>query len=80
MPQPICVECQTQMRCTKNDQLVHDRPVPRFVATYWLGDKFQCPACLREIVTGFGSLMMTPPRHDASAISFGPGGIDDSTT
>ena len=72
MPQPICVECQTQMRCTKNDQLVHDRPEPRFVATYWLGDKFQCPACLREIVTGFGSLMMTPPRHDSTAISFGP--------
>jgi hypothetical protein len=50
---PVCVKCGREMRCEKNGQLVNDPAVDGFPATYWAGDKFRCPECGCEIVTGF---------------------------
>ena len=48
---PICVKCCVAMRAKKNDFLVRDcKPN----ATVWRGDKYSCPECGHEIVTGFG--------------------------
>ncbi len=57
MPAPICVKCQVEMRCEKNDRLVNDVRAADFPPTYWLGDLFRCPKCHTEIVVGFGGEM-----------------------
>ena len=54
MPAPICVKCQVEMRCEKNEQFVNDIRVGSFRATHWAGDRFACPCCDAEIVIGFG--------------------------
>jgi len=53
MPAPICAKCNQEMRCVKNRQLVHDPKVGDFSETFWIGDKYECPICKSEIVTGF---------------------------
>lgn len=58
MPRPICVKCKLAMQCTKNDFPVRDPVVGDLPSTYWLGDKFSCPECGVEIVTGFGEGLM----------------------
>lgn len=50
MPAPICVQCRIEMRCVLNGQLVHDPRIGAFAETWWIGDKFGCPNCEREIV------------------------------
>jgi len=34
--------------------MVRDRGSEQFPSTYWYGDKYQCPVCGFEVVTGFG--------------------------
>lgn len=50
MPAPICVKCQVEMRCKKNEQLVNDVTVRQFPSSYWVGDLFECQACLASFV------------------------------
>lgn len=54
MPSPICLRCRVEMRCVENDCLMHDPKVGMFPETYNFGDRFECPCCESEIVTGFG--------------------------
>jgi len=51
--QPICCNCRIVMRCEKNHFIVRDPEVGGFPSTYWVGDKWKCPVCDHEIVTGF---------------------------
>jgi hypothetical protein len=67
---PICVDCNQEMKCSKNARVVHDPQVGGFPETYWVGDEFECPVCHNKVVTNFGekvakealgSLLDTPP-------------------
>ena len=51
---PICVKCKKEYQCKKNEQLVNDKAVGGFPATYWSGDLWKCPQCGHEVVTGRG--------------------------
>lgn len=53
MPTPICVKCRVEMRCAKNSFIVRDPEAGGFPSTYWASDKWACPVCGCEIVTGF---------------------------
>lgn len=54
MPAPICVECQVECVCQKNEQLFHDVKTDEWPSTYWLGDVFECPCCKWRVAIGFG--------------------------
>ena len=54
MSQPICLECSVVMHAAKNGQLVNDADICGFPPTYWRGDRWKCPGCAHEIVTGRG--------------------------
>jgi hypothetical protein len=43
------------MRCAKNAFIVRDPEASGFPSTYWAADKWACPVCGAEIVTGFSS-------------------------
>ncbi len=59
MPAPICVKCQVEMRCEKNEQLVNDVTAGQSPASYWSGDLFECRACdAAVVVVGVVSLGM----------------------
>ena len=46
---PLCANCQTEMKCIKNEVLVvGPLTLPRY------GDLYECPGCKVRIVTGFG--------------------------
>ncbi len=49
MPRPVCVKCQKEMSCQKNDFIVSNESV------LYNGDKYKCPTCEYEVVVGFGS-------------------------
>lgn len=69
---PICVECKLSMRCAQNDFVVRD-PAFSTESTVWLGDKFQCPECEKEIVVGFGGSRLASncdPAMVAEALEF----------
>ena len=53
MQQPICCKCRIVMRCEKNHFIVRDLEAEGFPSTYWVADKWKCPVCGHEIVTGF---------------------------
>lgn len=44
---PICVQCQREMRCKKNDYLFREGD------EIWAGDMYECSQCETQIVTGF---------------------------
>ena len=46
---PICVKCQTSMRCEKNGVRVKYS-----VQEAQNGDLYQCPTCGNQIIVGFG--------------------------
>ena len=46
---PVCSKCMARMHCIKNGETI----VYSMVA-YQDGDRFQCPTCGNEIITGFG--------------------------
>ena len=72
MPRPICVKCQREMSCEKNDFLVNDPQVGGFPPTFWWGDKYQCPRCEVEVVVpGFGKGFVMVPEDVAGAKSLG---------
>jgi len=52
MKPSICVPCKQEMQCEQNDFTVNDPVSGGFPATYWTGDKYKCPNCGHEIVTG----------------------------
>ncbi len=57
MPAPICLTCRVVMRCVENECLVNDPRYGHFPRTFYFGDRFRCPGCRHEIVTGFGTAM-----------------------
>lgn len=67
MPKPVCVSCRCFYRTEKNGvSIIEGMPVrngaPRGIAgdgwwtpyKLWRGDRWKCPECQHEIVTGFG--------------------------
>ena len=50
---PICVPCKRQYRCVKNGFPVKDPAVGNCPSTYWRADKWKCPNCRHEVVSGF---------------------------
>lgn len=62
MPKPICVSCRVEMVVERNGETVRDRASEGFPSTYWSGDRFSCPSCGAEIVTGFGNKISDPTR------------------
>lgn len=69
MPRPICVGCRIEMRCTKNDRVVHDPRVGEFPETFWNGDRYECDSCGSDIVIGFGG-EMHGLEHTSDMIAF----------
>lgn len=65
MPSPICVGCQREMGVAKNDCAVNDQAVSGFASTTWLGDRYRCPGCAAEVVTGFGKGMAGRVEQDS---------------
>jgi hypothetical protein len=48
--EPVCVKCSVEMRCKKNGVTAAGSTVPNYQRS---GDKYYCPECGFEIVTGF---------------------------
>ena len=69
MPRPICVSCACEMKCERNDQCVNDPKMDKFPSTYWLGDKYKCPACESEVVVDFGEGSWNRPESDSIEFS-----------
>lgn len=67
-PTPICVKCQLEMRCIKNNRPVADPSAASGPSTYWLGDEYECPECHNRIVTGFGAPMTVRPTAQFSSV------------
>ena len=47
---PICVPCQREMRCRRNDYLFADYGG----GAIWAGDMYQCEGCKARVVVGVG--------------------------
>jgi len=68
MPRPICVACQVEMRCIKNDfyavLMANEPPEPYQI---WASDKWACPKCGIEILTGFAQKPVAESWQEAFA-------------
>ena len=55
--EPVCVPCKQRMRCEKNSEFVvimtGDEPTEAY--QIWTGDRWKCPACDQETITGWGN-------------------------
>ena len=69
-PRPICVKCQSEMRCVANDFLVNDPAHGVFAATFWYGDKFGCDGCGAEVGVGFGGPVQAPQCDPSASMEF----------
>jgi hypothetical protein len=49
---PICANCEIEMRCLKNGITVAGSTVPSHVRS---GDMFHCPKCENRVVVGLGA-------------------------
>jgi hypothetical protein len=58
---PICVSCRVRYRCEKNSVVVNDPAADGFPATYWMADRFECPGCQHQIISGFSQQGTTDP-------------------
>ncbi len=58
MKPAICIKCNREMNCERNDVLVfHKMEIVNYtddIDCVALGDKFKCPVCGVEIVIGIG--------------------------
>ena len=54
---PICAKCKKEMPCVENEVMVKDKAIDGFPSTYWYGDRYECPGCGAQIITGFGNGM-----------------------
>ena len=70
MPNPICLLCRKEMKCEKNELIVHDQPEEDYPATYWMGDVFKCSECGSEIVIGFGRGLTEEQVDTKEAVEF----------
>ena len=73
MPRPICIACEVEMSCEKNEHLVKEGGC--YDPMYWSGDRYGCPSCGVQIVTGFGAGMIaeagnSPEGFDGPATPF----------
>lgn len=60
MHRPVCVKCQTELRCEKNEVVVLDMFGPNEeIYKGFYADLFQCPGCGMQIVVGFGQNAFT---------------------
>lgn len=73
---PICVKCQREMECVKNEFPVYEKGVLSRggypPVTVWCGDLFECPDCRTQIVTGFGEALSgdAVQAYEAKAMEF----------
>lgn len=51
---PVCVKCQREMECLKNEVGVVDTHKNHDYDELWLADMWECKKCGNEIVMGFG--------------------------
>lgn len=65
-PLYVCAECGMHMRCRKNEVYVIEMATfgP---AAIWYADLWECEACKREIVTGFGQRQIVEHYEDKFA-------------
>jgi hypothetical protein len=47
---PVCCQCDVEMRCKKNGITVAPESIPQHKRS---GDKYSCPSCGVSIITGF---------------------------
>jgi hypothetical protein len=69
-PNPICVDCRSEMKCSKNEFLVNDEEFDEYRATYWFGDKFTCQHCGSGVVVGFGASVTASQCDPAASVEF----------
>ena len=66
---PICANCNVEMGCVRNEVAIWHPMEPVIkgleieIDFVVLGDKYECPKCSANIVTGFGK-MLTAADHD----------------
>ena len=53
---PVCGNCEIEMRCGRNGVTVAPAHNPRYQRS---GDKFYCPRCDSSVVVNFGSTFDT---------------------
>lgn len=70
MVRPICVPCGREMRCAKNGFLINDPAVGVFPATYWFGDKFECPDCQAAVVVNCGASVTAQQCDPSQSLEF----------
>jgi len=56
---PICVNDFEEMKVVKNGVTVNDGPMAKRA-----GDKYRCPVCGFEIITGFGDKYVSDSKPD----------------
>jgi hypothetical protein len=49
------------MVCDENEVYVHDPPSGQSPATFWSGDRYRCPKCGHQVITGFSKKL--PMSH-----------------
>ena len=71
-PRPICTVHLVEMRCAENSVTVRDRAVGGFHASYWVGDRFECPHpdCTASIITGFSDPTLDGDKEDSLVFSY----------
>ena len=68
---PICAKCKIEMECARNDvavwhpiegkyahEMVKDAIEGEQIDFVVLGDRYECPKCGANIVTGFGGMLI----------------------
>lgn len=53
---PICVPCKQEMRCDDIGATVNEPSTSTVPAKFWYADKYVCPTCGHELITGFGQV------------------------
>lgn len=64
MPRPVCVRCQCEFRCEKNDTLIVEM-IADGPYKLWSADAWKCPGCSVEIIADFGFIPLSV-RHESS--------------
>ncbi len=71
----VCVKCQRFMRIEKNGVTVEEQTEVGEPYKLWDADKYRCPACGFEVISGFGRGPIAEhyqPTYEAQKERLGP--------